>query len=182
MSASIAVDVNGGATVNAMVSKEGLHSQKRTKQEKSPEPSSGGKPYLLGLSKDILLGMWPANRVVVGNRTCRRLHSVLGCFAPHVVLKRSDNTQAREEDVYTDLSRFSKLESMVLSTQGGGSAFISSLLRASQRGVICMALTHLDLSNNQLGVEGTRKLSQILQMCGSLREISLRENNIKKEA
>eukprot|EP00961_Rhodomonas_salina_P083173 1117503-Rhodomonas_salina.1 len=45
----------------------------------------------------------------------------------------------------------------------------------------CKALAHLDLSGNELGDEGTRRLAEVLKECKALAHLDLSHNGIGDE-
>eukprot|EP00961_Rhodomonas_salina_P238815 3227599-Rhodomonas_salina.4 len=155
---------------------------------------------LLGLPWALIGVLWPAERVIVGLRTCRSLRKELASHAQSIYLVRSCKETVAESQLVVDLLRFSrnrvslKWEYLNSSCENLLKAMTSSnfmpalcYLRLQARlrtdaallaGVLrsCVSLVHLDLGANEMGPDGMRKLAPALAECRQLEHLNLSRN------
>eukprot|EP00961_Rhodomonas_salina_P177087 2387604-Rhodomonas_salina.4 len=122
--------------------------------------------------------LWPPERVVVGLRACKQLRKNLMLYCTSIVLVPKTGATSSESYVSKDLVRFPEHLEVTLVSQRGLRIPAISLARTIGD---CKTLVHLNLSHNEIGVEGAGVLAGVLGECKSLAHIDLSWNSMENE-
>eukprot|EP00961_Rhodomonas_salina_P088457 1189466-Rhodomonas_salina.2 len=133
--------------------------------------------------------VWPAERVVIGRRVCKRLRSVLSSHADIMAMVKRPSAKICDDHIEKDFTRTSESKQLkvALRWQGpiaglmGAVRFCPMLVKLDLSSITvcigesgagelaealrnrgCMSLAHLDLSNNRIGAAGAAKLAEVL--------------------
>ena len=131
---------------------------------------------LLLLDSSLLESIWPAQRVILGLRVCKKLREELHQHTSNValVIKWCDTGLVRD----FSLLAHRRLEVSIQRNLKIGAVAAEVLATALRQ---CRTLAHLDLRGNSIGDEGAGRLAGVLGECKALAHLDLSGTSIGNE-
>eukprot|EP00960_Hanusia_phi_P046000 757557-Hanusia_phi.AAC.5 len=129
---------------------------------------------ILGLGCDVLCRVWPANRVIAGQKTCRQLRSELA-KARHVLLKAKKKCEILDL-ARANMQQYNERLDVELSSKSQHKVIFAILHRLSRQGW-CPEL-RLVMSFNNMSLKGAMKLAETVPFLKNLWSVDVSENGI----
>eukprot|EP00961_Rhodomonas_salina_P130439 1755994-Rhodomonas_salina.1 len=118
---------------------------------------AGARYSLMCLPSNLAGFVWPAERVVIGRRVCKRLRSELSLHAGRIVMVKRRSAEISDNDVTKDFTAESDFKRLKTALKWQGST--GGLMCAVK---LCPVLVHLDLSGVGIGSVGAGRLATVL--------------------
>jgi len=132
--------------------------------------------YLHHLPRLLLGRIWPPERIVMGLRVCRWLHTELTAAAPHAVLKATENVDTTTPaDLVKTLYAFRKCRVLLhWDSPTNRDTVVAGVSVAVSLGCT-ESIVHVDVGESKLGAKRAAALFQALGECSAIETLNLEE-------